>query len=282
MIVIRSPRRMAALSRRWQAAGRRIGLVPTMGALHGGHASLIRRAAAENDVTIVTVFVNPLQFGPREDFARYPRPFARDRRIARAAGADVVFAPARAALYPQGFSTSVDVGPLGACWEGRARPGHFRGVATVVAILFGVTRPTRAYFGRKDYQQTLVVRRLIEDLKLPVLLRALPTVREPDGLAMSSRNAYLAPAERRQARVLAQALRAARAQIRAGAREVAALERRLRRMIAAAPSARVEYVAFVEADTLRVLRRLRGRVMILLAVWFGRTRLIDNLLVVVP
>ena len=253
MRVIRSAKEMAAVSRHLQREGRRIGVVPTMGCLHNGHLSLIRRAAAQNDVVIVTVFVNPLQFGPREDFRRYPITLRRDIRLARAAGAGIVFTPSTEEIYPRGFETRVEPGPLARRWEGRARPGHFRGVASVVAILFELTRPTTAYVGQKDYQQALVIQRLVRDLRLPLTVRVLPTVREPDGLAMSSRNAYLSASQRRQAAALFQALRAARA--------------------------RIEYAALVDAKTLEPQHCLRGRVAILLAVWIGRTRLIDNLLV---
>ena len=279
MRVIRSARQMAAVAQRLRRRGKTIGVVPTMGALHEGHLSLIRAAAAANDVVIVTVFVNPLQFGPGEDFKRYPRNVARDIRLARQAGADIVFAPSVQEIYPRGFGTVIDVGPIGQRWEGRSRPGHFRGVATVVAALFHLTQPTTAYFGRKDYQQTLVVKQLIRDLHLPVRLRVLPTVREPDGLAMSSRNQYLNASQRRRATVLVRALRRARAQIRGGERRAAAIAARLRRLIRLTPEARIDYVALADADTLMPRRRLRGRVVLLVAVWIGRTRLIDNLLV---
>jgi pantoate--beta-alanine ligase len=250
-----------------------------MGALHEGHGSLIRRAAAENDVVIVTVFVNPLQFGPREDFARYPRMLSRDLTLARAAGADIVFAPSLSELYPPGFQTAVRVGSLAARWEGQARPGHFDGVATVVTLLFNVTRPSHAYFGQKDYQQVLVVKQLARDVRLPLTVHMLPTVREPDGLAMSSRNTSLTPSQRAQATVLYRALRAARARIRSGERRAGPLLQQMRRLIHRARDARVDYAAIVDAGTLAPQARLRGRVAILLAVWIGRTRLIDNFLV---
>jgi pantoate--beta-alanine ligase len=270
---------MAAVARRLERQGRRIGLVPTMGALHAGHLSLIRRCALENDAVIVTIFVNPLQFGPREDFARYPRDLPRDLRLARAAGADIVFAPSAAGMYPRGFQTGVTVGPLASRWEGERRPGHFQGVATVVTMLFALTRPARAYFGQKDYQQVLVVRQLVRDLKLPLAVRMLPTVREPGGLAMSSRNASLTPSQRAHAAVLYQALRLARASIRAGERRAAPILRAMRRLIRGAPGVRIDYVALADAATLEPQGRLHGRVAILVAAWVGRTRLIDNLLV---
>ena len=279
MRVIRSARQMAVVTQRLRRRGKRIGVVPTMGALHEGHLSLIRAAAAANDVVIVTIFVNPLQFGPREDFRHYPRNLARDIRLAGLAGADIIFAPSAREIYPEGFGTVIDVGPIGECWEGRSRPGHFRGVATVVAALFHLTKPTHAYFGQKDYQQTLVIRRLVDDLHLDVRLHVLPTVRERDGLAMSSRNGYLSVQQRRQAAVLWRALRAGRARIRAGERRAATIVSHMRRLIQEEPGARIDYVAVVNAATLAPVKRLRGRLALLVAARVGRTRLIDNLLV---
>ena len=279
MRVIRSARQMISVALRWERQGRRIGVVPTMGALHDGHASLIRCAAAENDVTIVTIFVNPLQFGPTEDFRRYPRRRDRDLALARACGADIVFAPAAHELYPPGFQTHVEPGALAQRWEGERRPGHFRGVATVVAILFQLTRPTSAYVGRKDYQQACVIRRLVRDLAFPLTIRILPTVRERNGLAMSSRNASLGPAGRVRALVLSRALRAAAARIRAGERRAAAITSTMRATLRRAPGVRVDYAVAVDAETLAPLARLRGRIALLVAARVGRTRLIDNLLV---
>ena len=279
MQLIRSATQMARLSQRLQRQGKRIGVVPTMGALHDGHGSLIRAAAAQNDVVIVTVFVNPLQFGPREDFRRYPRNLLRDMRLARAAGAQIIFAPAAPAIYPEGFQPRIEAGPLAARWEGRARPGHFRGVATVVTILFEITRPTHAYFGQKDYQQARIIQQLVRNLQLPVTVHVLPTLREPDGLAMSSRNAYLIASERAQAVAIFRALATAKTRIRAGERRSARLIAEMRRIIGQQPSARIDYLALVDAKTLEPQRRLHGRVAILAAVWIGRTRLIDNLLV---
>lgn len=270
---------MAGIARRWERQGRRIGVVPTMGALHDGHASLIHHAAAENDVTIVTIFVNPLQFGPTEDFRRYPRTLGRDLALARACGADVVFAPTARGLYPPGFQTHVELGALAERWDGEWRPTHFRGVATVVAILFQLTRPTTAYVGRKDYQQACIIRRLVRDLAFPLTVRVLPTVRERDGLAMSSRNASLGPAERARALVLSRALRAAAACIRGGERRAAAVASTMRTVIRRAPGVRVDYAVVVDAETLEPLTLLWGRVALLVAARVGRTRLIDNLLV---
>ena len=279
MHVIRSARQMAIVAQRLRRQGKRIGIVPTMGCLHEGHLSLIRAAVDANDVVIVTIFVNPLQFGPREDFRRYPRNLARDVRLVRRAGADIVFAPSVQEIYPAGFATTIDVGPIGERWEGRSRPGHFRGVATVVAALFHLTQPTHAYFGQKDYQQTLVIRQLVKDLCLEIRLRVLPTVREPGGLAMSSRNNYLSVQQRRQAAGLWRALRAGRERIRAGERRAAVVAAQVRRLIAAIPGARIDYMAVVDAGTLAPVKRLRGRTALLVAVRVGRTRLIDNILV---
>ena len=282
MRIIRSARQMSALSRRFLQQDRRVGVVPTMGALHDGHLSLIRAARAENDVVSVTIFVNPLQCGPHEDYACYPRSLRKDLRLARAAGADIIFAPTAKQMYPDGFQTSVEVGPLAQRWEGHSRPGHFRGVATAVTILFELTRPTAVYVGQKDYQQALIVRQLVRDLHLPLQVRMLPTMREPDGLAMSSRNVCLIASEREQARVLYRALCTARERIHAGERRAAAIIEEMRHLISEAPSARIDYVTVVDAKTLASQWRLRGRVAILLAVWIGRTRVIDNILVDVP
>ena len=279
MRLIRSASRMAALSGRLHRRGKRVGVVPTMGALHEGHLSLIRAAAAHNDVVIVTLFVNPLQFGPREDFTRYPRNLRRDAKLVQAAGADVLFAPSTTQMYPPGFQTSVDPGPLATVWEGRARPGHFTGVATVVTLLFQATLPANAYFGQKDYQQTLMIRRLVSDLQFPIRIHVLPTVREPDGLAMSSRNAYLSAAERRQAIVLYETLRAADSRIRLGERRAAPIISAMRQQLRRQPDVRVDYVALTDARTLQPLSRLRGKLVMLIAAWVGNTRLIDNLLV---
>ena len=270
---------MASVSARLERQRRRIGVVPTMGALHEGHLSLIRRARSQNGVVVVTIFVNPLQFGPHEDFARYPRPLARDLRLARGAGADIVFAPSVRQLYPKGFQTIVEMGPLGQRWEGSSRPGHFRGVATVVSVLFQLTRPTNAYVGQKDYQQALIIQQLARDLRMSARVHILPTVREPDGLAMSSRNVYLSRSQRQQAAAVSRALGLAAEAIRSGERRAEPLIDGMRRLLAEEAQARIDYVALVDAKTLAPLWRLRGRVAVLLAVWIGRTRLIDNLLV---
>jgi pantoate--beta-alanine ligase len=262
--------------------GARVGLVPTMGALHDGHLSLVRRAASECDVTLVTVFVNPLQFGPHEDFRRYPRDLGRDVALADAAGADLLFAPAVEEMYPEVPAVRVTVeGALADRLEGAARPGHFTGVATVVAKLFAIAGACRAYFGEKDFQQLLVVRRLAADLSFPVDVVGCPTVREPDGLALSSRNAYLSPAERRAATVLYRALlAAAEADEAAGAVEADAdrLRARMAATVEAEPLARLDYADVVDAATLASLDSVSGPpARLVVAAWVGATRLIDNM-----
>ncbi len=279
MRVIRTPARMRAMASALRRRHRTVGLVPTMGALHEGHASLIRASAARYDATIVSIFVNPLQFGPREDFRRYPRPLRQDLALAAASGATAVFIPSVLAMYPPGFCTGLEVGPLAGRWEGRARPGHFRGVATVVLKLFNLVQPTHALFGQKDYQQALIIQQLTRDLQLPLTVRMLPTVREPGGLALSSRNRSLTPGGRRRAAVLSAALRQARARLAAGERRPARIEAQMRRMMQAERGVRVEYAAVVDARTLEPVRAARGRLALLVAARVEGVRLIDNLLV---
>ena len=249
-----------------------------MGALHEGHLSLIRASRRECDRTVVSVFVNPIQFGPGEDFSRYPRPFAADRRAAARAGADCLFAPSAAAMYPGGAATTVEVGPpltSGLC--GAFRPGHFRGVATVVTKLFNVVAPHAAYFGRKDAQQAAVIRRMVRDLNAGILVRVLPTVREKDGLAMSSRNRYLDGPSRRAASSLYRALRAGAAVARRRGATPAAVRARMRKVLAGESRVRVQYLAVVDPDTMADLRRIRGRALLAVAARVGGVRLIDNL-----
>lgn len=267
---------MRAWSDAERRAGRTIGFVPTMGALHHGHASLIRAARAACDRVVVSVFVNPTQFGPNEDYERYPRTFEADRALCEREGADVVFAPSVPEIYPAGDTTVVDVGALGTVLCGASRPGHFRGVATVVTKLFAIVDPHRAYFGQKDYQQTVVIRRLVEDLRLGIEVVVCPTVRDPDGLAASSRNVYLSPDERKRALPVPAALEEARRLIRAGERSGGKIRDALGVLLSSGPSVRVDYIAIVHPDTLQPLERLAGRVVIALAVWVGNTRLIDN------
>jgi pantoate--beta-alanine ligase len=259
--------------------GKSIGLVPTMGALHAGHVSLLRLARAETGFVVATIFVNPTQFGPHEDFARYPRTRPDDLRLCGAAGVDLVFVPEVSSIYPPGFATFVEVTGMQDVLEGAARPGHFRGVCTVVLKLFNLAQPDWAYFGQKDAQQVCIIRQMVRDLHLPVAIRVSPTVREPDGLALSSRNRYLDPTQRRHAPALYAALEAARARLEGGERDPETLRRLMTDRIAATPGAILDYAAVVEADTLAVPQHVHGPTLLTLAVKFGGTRLIDNLLV---
>jgi pantoate--beta-alanine ligase len=254
-----------------------IALVPTMGALHAGHVRLIRAARLETGFVVVSIFVNPTQFGPKEDLSHYPRPLAQDLAVCARAKVDLVFHPDAGVMYPPGFRTFVEVGGLQDVLCGKARPGHFRGVATVVLKLFNIVQPDIAYFGQKDAQQVRILEQLVHDLDVPVRLRICPIVREPDGLALSSRNQYLDSDQRRQATVLYRALEEARRRIENGERDAAVLYRAMRERILAVPGATIDYAAVIDADTLQPLDPLQGEVLLAVAVQFGGTRLIDNL-----
>jgi len=262
--------------------GLTVGFVPTMGALHEGHASLIRAARKETGFVVVSIFVNPIQFGPHEDLARYPRPFDKDVALCAEEGTDLLFAPQVETLYPQGFCTAVEVSGLQDVLEGSSRPGHFRGVATVVLKLFNLVSPDRAYFGQKDAQQVRIIQQMMRDLDVPVQVRVCPIVREADGLALSSRNVFLDEAQRKHATVLYRSLVEVRAAIERGERSASVLQRVLTERIKATPGASLDYAALVDADSLQPIDPLRGQVLIALAVKFGATRLIDNLLIQVP
>ena len=271
---------MLARAQQWPL-GESVGLVPTMGYLHAGHLSLAHAARQECDHVVVSIFVNPTQFGPREDLSRYPRDLPRDLKLLEAAGVDVVFTPAAEDVYSSGFACYVDpTGPLVERLEGASRPGHFRGVATVVAKLFQIVRPQSVYFGQKDAQQVAVIRRLIADLHFVLTLRVLPTVREPDGLAMSSRNAYLAPEERLAAIVLYRTLREARLLVDAGEQNAELLRAALARVIAAESRAHLDYADVCDPNTMLPLARIEPdqSVLLVLAARVGSTRLIDNFL----
>jgi len=257
-----------------------LGLVPTMGFLHEGHLSLVRRAKQECGAAAASIFVNPTQFGPREDFSSYPRNMDRDLALLRDLGTDLVFTPDVGEVYPPGHATGVEVSAVTEPLEGAVRPGHFRGVATVVCKLFNITQPTKAYFGQKDAQQTVVIRKMVRDLDMPLEVVVCPTVREADGLAMSSRNTYLAPAERQAAIVLYRALTAAEKRFAAGERDAEALRQVLRTTIAGEPLATPDYVSVADRDTLRELQTVTADGALLsLAVRIGKTRLIDNIVV---
>lgn len=257
-------------------AGRSIGFVPTMGYLHQGHLTLVGRAKAENAVTVVSIFVNPLQFGANEDLAKYPRDLERDSALLEAAGVDFLFAPGVADMYPHPMQTVVDVPKLGSELEGAARPGHFAGVATVVTKLFNIVQPDAAYFGEKDYQQVAIIRRMVDDLAQPVRIVPVATVREADGLACSSRNVYLTPAERTAAAIVPRALAEAARLIRSGIADTTRLEQMIADFIRAEPLATPEVVALRHPETLAEIDTVAGPVLLLLFVRIGQTRLLDN------
>jgi pantoate--beta-alanine ligase len=250
-----------------------------MGALHEGHLSLIRRARKENDIVIVSIFVNPAQFGPKEDFKNYPRDLKRDSRLCRKGGVDVLFYPDAKQIYPQNYKTYITVEGLSDSLCGKFRPGHFRGVATIVAKLFNIVSPDIAYFGQKDAQQAIIIKRMIEDLNMPVKIKVMPIVREPDGLAMSSRNIYLSPQERKDAAVLYASLIRAKKLIIEGKKDPQGVTKEMKKMIEDKKSAKVQYIAIVNPENLKQVNKIRGRTLVLLAVYIGKTRLIDNIIV---
>lgn len=266
-----------------QRAGKSVGLVPTMGYLHRGHAALVDRARADNDIVVTSIFVNPLQFGPNEDFARYPRDLDADCRLLAAHGADFVFAPSVEEMYPRQIVTHIEVEGLSVRMEGERRPGHFRGVATVVGKLFNIVQPDRAYFGEKDYQQLQVIRRMVADLSFPLEIVGVPTVRDVDGVALSSRNIYLSSAERAAAPVLSRSLSAAAAAVESGVVDSRKIEVAIRDMLATEPLAEPDLVAVAAADTLEPIdpNAPPPAIALMIAVRIGRTRLIDQRVVAV-
>jgi pantoate--beta-alanine ligase len=276
MEIFRTVAEMRQWSRAMRSAGKTIGLVPTMGALHAGHASLIRAAAASCGRVAVSIFVNPTQFGPNEDFARYPRSFEADCALAQAEGAHAVFAPPVEELYPDGAASFVEVEGLSGRLDGASRPGHFRGVATVVAKLLIAAEPDRAFFGQKDAAQVAVVRRMVADLRLPAEIVVCPIVREADGLALSSRNRYLSPAERIQALVLSRAVRQADTLGAGGERQAGTLIESARHSFASVPEVRIDYIAAVDGTTLEPVEIAAPGTLFAVAAWVGQTRLIDN------
>jgi len=277
MRIVRSPKEMQAISKALFRAGKEIGFVPTMGYLHEGHLSLVRRARRENSVVVVSVFVNPTQFGPNEDFERYPRDLQRDAELLRKEGVDFLFAPEAKEMYPKGFSTFVEVEGLSKGLCGASRPGHFRGVATVVTKLLNIVRPTRAYFGKKDFQQLQVIRRLVEDLNLDCQVVGCPIVREEDGLAMSSRNVYLNEKERESALSLYRGLKLAKELFERGERSAERIKEEVRKFIEGFPEVtKVDYVEIVDSQTLKPVKEIKEGDTIALAVFVGKTRLIDN------
>jgi len=284
MNILQSPREIQQTADALRREGKRIGLVPTMGYLHEGHASLIRIARAKSDIVITTIFVNPMQFAPGEDFSRYPRDLERDKKIAKSAGTDILFTPTSDDIYPRDFNSQVYVDNLSTLLEGKFRPMHFRGVTTIVAKLFHLTKPSLAVFGQKDIQQAVIIRKMVKDLDFGIEIIIGPTVREPDGLAMSSRNVYLTESERKQSTVLHRSLRQAETDIHAGERNAGTITGKMIEMISAQPSARIDYVSVSDPVNLQDVATLRSssEVIVSLAVRFGSTRLIDNIIVPVP
>ena len=278
MQVIKSPKKLNLILEHLRQKGKRIGFVPTMGALHEGHLSLIRRAKDENDVVVVSIFVNPTQFGPKEDFKRYPRNLKRDQKLLKASRVDFLFAPSRTSVYPKRFKHFINPGPVARYLCGPKRPGHFRGVATVVSWLFEMVKPDRAYFGQKDYQQTRVIEEMVRRFRLPIRIKMCPTVREKDGLAMSSRNQYLTKKERTLAPSLYQSLLLAKGLIRAGERSSEKVKKAVRHNLMGRVT-KIDYIEVVNPKTCAPVQLIRGGVLVALACFIGPTRLIDNLLI---
>jgi pantoate--beta-alanine ligase len=279
MQIISTITEMQSLAETLRREGRRIGFVPTMGFLHEGHLSLMARARQENDVVACSIFVNPTQFGPKEDLARYPRDAEGDRGKCESAGVDILFTPTAGEMYPEKPAVFVTVEGISDILEGATRPGHFRGVATVVAKLFHIVKPHRSYFGQKDFQQCGVIRRMVKELDLDVEVVVLPTVREADGLAMSSRNAYLDPEQRKKAACLYRALIASGELVRAGVREPEKVKQKARAVVAQEKGVEIDYVEVVDTETVAPLDPVRMPAVVLIAARVGTTRLIDNLLV---
>lgn len=276
MKVIKSVEEMQSLSRALFLQGKKIVFVPTMGYFHEGHLELMRRGKTLGDVLIVSIYVNPLQFGPKEDFKNYPRDLERDLKLIEGIGVDVVFAPEDKDMYPEGFQTFVEVTELTKNLCGASRPGHFKGVTTVVTKLFNIVKPHIAVFGEKDYQQLLVIKRMVKDLNMDVEIVSVPTVREKDGLAMSSRNVYLNEEERKSAICLYKSITLARELIEKGEKNPRKIEQKVKRFIKSHPHTRIDYVKLVDGDTLQDIDELKGKVMLALAVWVGKARLIEH------
>ncbi|ACM23668.1 Pantothenate synthetase [Thermotoga neapolitana DSM 4359] len=276
MRIIETIEEMKKFSEEMREKKKTIGFVPTMGYLHEGHLSLVRRARAENDVVVVSIFVNPTQFGPNEDYERYPRDFERDRKLLERENVDCVFHPSVEEMYPPDFSTFVEETKLSKPLCGRSRPGHFRGVCTVVTKLFNIVKPHRAYFGQKDAQQFRVLRRMVRDLNMDVEMIECPIVREPDGLAMSSRNVYLTPEERKQALALYQSLKIAENLFLNGERDAVKIKEAMINHLSRFDRVKIDYVEIVDEETLEPVEKIDRKVIVAVAAWVGKARLIDN------
>lgn len=278
--IIRSIKELQKIIKSYKRKGKTIGFVPTMGAFHKGHLSLMRQAKKDCDICVVSIFVNPIQFGPKEDFKKYPRDLKKDETLSRLSEVDIIFYPSVNQMYPSEFKTFIEVKDLSNILCGKFRPGHFRGVATVVAKLFNIVMPDIAYFGQKDAQQAVIIQKMARDLNMPLKIKVMPIVREPGGLAMSSRNVYLNPQERKDAVVLYQALKKAKALIKNGECSVKKIVSAIKKEILDRNTvSKIDYVECVSSDDLSPLKIIKGKVLIALAAWFGRTRLIDNIIV---
>jgi len=279
MKIIRSIKEMVRVSKGLKLKGKTIGLVPTMGALHEGHLSLIRSCRKENDFVVISIFVNPAQFGRREDLKKYPRNLKQDAFLCSKEGVDIIFYPNTKDMYPDNYNTYVLVENLSSVLCGKSRPGHFKGVATVVTKLFNITGPDIAYFGQKDAQQSIIIKKMVKDLNIPVRIKVMPIVREKDGLALSSRNIYLESKERQDAVVLPLSLALAKDLINKGVKDAQRIIRSMRQLIQEKKSARIDYISIVDTDNLKPIERTNGNFLITLAVWIGKTRLIDNIVI---
>ncbi|MFH1201933.1 MAG: pantoate--beta-alanine ligase [Candidatus Omnitrophota bacterium] len=279
MIIFSSAKKIHDYILKLKKKNKSVGFVPTMGYLHNGHLSLMRRAKRENDISVISIFVNPIQFAPHEDFKKYPRDFKRDERLAKSCGVDIIFYPTTKTMYPQGYLTYIEVRDISDALCGASRPGHFKGVATVVAKLLNIVGPDIAYFGQKDVQQARIITKMAEDLNMPSMIKILPTVRCPDGLAMSSRNFYLSKQERQDALVLNRVLRESRRMIKNGVRNSGPIISSIKNLISSKKTAKIDYVKIVDPESLLEFRKIKNKSLIALAVWFGKTRLIDNTII---
>ncbi len=279
MKIIRSPQKMQQIAKKIHFQKKTIGFVPTMGYLHQGHLNLIKIARQKSDIVVVSIFVNPIQFGPKEDLLSYPRDFKRDRKLLAKEQVDYIFYPNVKAMYPKNYATFIELPSLSNVLCGKSRPGHFKGVATVVAKLFNIVQPDVAVFGQKDAQQAVIIKQMTKDLNFPIKIIIAPTTREKDGLAMSSRNIYLSKVEREQATVLHHALKHAQTMIKNGEKNAPKIKALMEELIESMPDAKIDYIEIVNADNLQPITTIKGKVLIALAVKFGKARLIDNALV---
>ncbi|MDD3905656.1 MAG: pantoate--beta-alanine ligase [Candidatus Omnitrophica bacterium] len=279
MKVVDTISRMSTLVNIFKKEGKTVGLVPTMGYFHEGHLSLIRAARKHTDVVVVSIFINPMQFGPKEDFEKYPRDLKRDEQMATAAGADIIFYPSVKDIYPAGYSTYVIVESLTDNLCGASRPGHFKGVTTIVAKLFNIVKPSIAYFGQKDAQQAVIIKKMVQDLNMGVEVKVMPIVREADGLAMSSRNVFLSASERRDAVVLRESLKKAESAVNSGEKETKKIIKIMEDAIARVPGAKIDYISIVSTADLKDVKLINREALIAIAVFIGKTRLIDNVII---